>query len=160
MKAKAAILNWAETGDEEAFPSKPSSQCVSESKRKFTCAGGRQGTQQSEIENRQPGIRYKGETVLWFGGEMSSQAHVFEHLGKADGAGAQLWPFQDAEPRWRKWVPGVGLEAWLPGLTSCPLSASWLCVRFYHLLHTPAFMDSLIRWMLSSHFEPDKQFFP
>lgn len=62
--------------------------------------------------------------MLCFEGEMSSRAHVFEHLGKTGGAGAQLWPFEDAEPRWRKWVPGVGLEAWQPGLTSCPLSAS------------------------------------
>lgn len=90
MKATAAILNWAETGDEEAFPSKSSSQCVSESRRKSTCAGERHGAQQSEIENGQPGIRYKGETVLCFEGEMPSRAHVFEHLGKTGGAGAQL----------------------------------------------------------------------
>lgn len=80
--------------------------------RKSTCAGGRHRAQQSEIENIQPGIRYKGKTVLCFEGEMSPQAHVFEHLGKAGGAGAQVVGFSRCRASLEEVSHGVGLEAW------------------------------------------------
>lgn len=94
--------------------------------RKSAGAGGRHGAQQSEIENIQSGVHYRGKTVLCFEGEMSPLAHVFEHLGKAGGAGAQVVSFSRCRASLEEVSESQGWALRL-GLTSCLLSPACVC---------------------------------